>query len=144
NTTNESNNSKFQVVFMPTWRGGLSTVDEASQIQIRELQGLLDAIDSSLEKSNVFWVRLHQLVKWQVELSKYNHIRPFPANLEPYEHLVRCDALITDYSSVLFDFACTGKPIILYTADMKQYQEERNFCIDPTSLPFEQVTTVET
>jgi CDP-glycerol glycerophosphotransferase len=145
NTKNPENSdkSKLQVVFMPTWRGGLSTVDEASQVQIKELKDLLDIIDTSLDNTIVFWVRLHPLVKGQVELTKYAHIRPFPANLEPYKHLASCDALVTDYSSVLFDFACTGKPIILYTPDLNQYQEERDFCIDPETLPFDRVTTVE-
>ncbi len=31
------------------------------------------------------------------------------------------DILITDYSSVMFDFALTGKPMIFYTYDLKTY-----------------------
>ncbi|MBP7818467.1 MAG: CDP-glycerol glycerophosphotransferase family protein [Rhodoluna sp.] len=40
------------------------------------------------------------------------------------------DALITDYSSVMFDFTVTGKPIIFMTPDLERYRAERGFYFD--------------
>jgi CDP-glycerol glycerophosphotransferase len=41
------------------------------------------------------------------------------------------DALITDYSSVMFDFAPTGRPILFYTYDLEQYRDNlRGFYFD--------------
>jgi CDP-glycerol glycerophosphotransferase len=41
------------------------------------------------------------------------------------------DALITDYSSVMFDFAPTGRPMIFYTYDLAQYRDNlRGFYFD--------------
>jgi len=41
------------------------------------------------------------------------------------------DALITDYSSVMFDFSVTGKPIFFYAPDLTHYREQlRGFYLD--------------
>ena len=40
------------------------------------------------------------------------------------------DVLITDYSSVMFDFTVTGKPIIFMTPDLDRYRAERGFYFD--------------
>jgi CDP-glycerol glycerophosphotransferase len=40
------------------------------------------------------------------------------------------DALITDYSSVMFDYTVTGKPIIFLTPDLERYRAERGFYFD--------------
>lgn len=40
------------------------------------------------------------------------------------------DALITDYSSVMFDFTVTGKPLIFMTPDLERYRAERGFYFD--------------
>jgi CDP-glycerol glycerophosphotransferase len=40
------------------------------------------------------------------------------------------DVLITDYSSVMFDFTVTGKPIIFMTPDLERYRAERGFYFD--------------
>lgn len=44
---------------------------------------------------------------------------------------VIADALITDYSSVMFDFSVTGKPIYFFTPDLDRYQQVlRGFYFD--------------
>jgi len=41
------------------------------------------------------------------------------------------DALITDYSSVMFDFSVTGKPIYFFTPDLEHYRDQlRGFYFD--------------
>jgi CDP-glycerol glycerophosphotransferase len=40
------------------------------------------------------------------------------------------DVLITDYSSVMFDFTVTGKPIIFMAPDLERYRAERGFYFD--------------
>ena len=52
------------------------------------------------------------------------------------------DLLITDYSSVFFDFACLKRPVVLYMYDLKEYQTAiRDFYIDLKELPFPIVET---
>src|SRR5699024_7965974 len=40
------------------------------------------------------------------------------------------DILITDYSSVCFEFALLGKPMLFFAFDAEQYIEERGFYYD--------------
>ena len=41
------------------------------------------------------------------------------------------DALITDYSSAMFDFAATGRPMVFFTYDLEQYRDNlRGFYFD--------------
>ena len=43
------------------------------------------------------------------------------------ELLCVCDALITDYSSSMWDYSLTRKPCFLYVPDLKRYIEQRGF-----------------
>lgn len=61
-------------------------------------------------------------------LSHYPDIQPL---------YVACDLLITDYSSVMFDYMLTAKPILLFAADLEDYVKDRNFYMPITDLPFE-------
>jgi CDP-glycerol glycerophosphotransferase len=45
--------------------------------------------------------------------------------------LLITDILITDYSSVMFDFALTGRPMLFFTYDLERYRDAlRGFCLD--------------
>jgi CDP-glycerol glycerophosphotransferase len=46
------------------------------------------------------------------------------------ELYLAADVLITDYSSVMFDFAVTGKPMIFLTPDIEMYVSDRGFYFD--------------
>jgi len=47
------------------------------------------------------------------------------------ELFLAADALITDYSSVMFDFSVTGKPILFFTPDLRHYRDRlRGFYFD--------------
>ncbi|MFV0274637.1 MAG: CDP-glycerol glycerophosphotransferase family protein [Bacilli bacterium] len=53
-----------------------------------------------------------------------------------YNLMIISDCLITDYSSVMFDYLNLRKPIILFTYDLKYYQNsERGFYFDITTFP---------
>lgn len=137
----EKKGHDYNVAFMPTWRGELDTVRENSEAQVQELQELLDVMDRSLSGGVKLWVKLHGIALAKLDFSDWSVIEPFPSELETYEHLASCDMLITDYSSVMFDFSAMHKPILLYTPDEEQYKKTRGFSIDFDSLPFERAYT---
>ncbi|MFB6889949.1 CDP-glycerol glycerophosphotransferase family protein [Kitasatospora sp. NPDC056327] len=47
------------------------------------------------------------------------------------ELLLVADVLVTDYSSILFDFAITGRPVLFFTYDLAHYRDSlRGFAFD--------------
>ena len=50
------------------------------------------------------------------------------------ELLMISDALISDYSSVIYDFAILEKPIALYCYDYEKYNSQRGFYVDIKEL----------
>ncbi len=44
--------------------------------------------------------------------------------------LCAADLLITDYSSILWDYALTDRPVLLFTPDLEDYTEKRGFYYD--------------
>jgi len=37
--------------------------------------------------------------------------------------MLAADVLVTDYSSIVFDFRLTGKPIVVYAPDLEHYRD---------------------
>lgn len=48
--------------------------------------------------------------------------RAFPTDWDTYEGLNLCDVLITDYSSVFYDYANTGKKVVFFAYDRAEYE----------------------
>ena len=66
----------------------------------------------------------------------------YPDNRELF---LAADVLVTDYSSVMFDFAVTGKPMVFFTYDLEHYRDRaRGFYFDfEAEAPGPLVTTAE-
>lgn len=121
--------------YMPTWRGAMSSGANANSYE-EEVLSILDAIDQTLSDKQVFYVNLHPLVKDKVTIDGYKHIQIFPDDVNSYDFLNAVDVLVTDYSSVFFDFSITKKPIVLFMYDYDMYMNERGMYLDVKELPF--------
>lgn len=128
-------------VYMPTFKGVIYNRED--QKQIDELQDILSNIDKELKDNQVFLVKLHPFNQEEIKFDEFKHIEPFPEGYETYDILNMADCLITDYSSVFFDFANTGRKIILYNYDETAYQDYRGTYFSLSDLPFPKVQTVE-
>lgn len=133
--------------YMPTWRGG-ATAEECKgaklEREIELVRANLAEMDRSLKNGEVLFLRLHPIMGQKISCSGYRHIRPFPEGYDPYAVLNLADCLITDYSSVFYDYANKkdGK-IVLFLYDRKEYQGERDFYGMPEDLPFPVTETVQ-
>ncbi|MCH5321381.1 MAG: CDP-glycerol glycerophosphotransferase family protein [Eubacterium sp.] len=122
------------VVYMPTWRGNLN--NRKSDKQYVYMMHTLYEISNKLPKNMILYVKTHSLASSRINYSEFKNIKPFPNNYETYEFLNIADCLITDYSSVFFDFANTGKKIILYGYDKNEYVKDKGMYLNFEELPF--------
>ncbi|MGL5933453.1 MAG: CDP-glycerol glycerophosphotransferase family protein [Cetobacterium sp.] len=90
--------------------------------------------------------------KWKILLRLHPHLINLSSNIKDeniidvtkyddiQELLGVSDFLISDYSSLMFDFSITKKPCILYTPDLYEYtSSDRGLYFDIHKLPFESV-----
>lgn len=132
----------FQLsIYMPTFRGTSDSVEETAYVQL--VRDYLSRMDAGLGDRQILLVKLHPFVQSLLTLDSYRHIRPFPEDYDTYEILNACDVLITDYSSVMYDFASTGRRILLFAYDLEDYQSHRGMYEDVSSYPFPLVRTPE-
>ena len=122
------------IAYMPTWRG--TNRDANVAMQKETLYKIFDKLDRALRDDQILFVNLHFLLGNEMDYSKYKHIRVFPQEYETYDFLAICDLLITDYSSVFFDYASTGRKTILFTYDLEEYMRDRGTYFPVTDLPF--------
>ena len=119
------------ILYAPTFRsnGSFEYYDLDSD-------GLISAWKEKTGKKCVFMVRLHpNLMHRSKEMSK---LFPNAINVSSYpdmqELLYAADLLVTDYSSSMFDFMYTYKPVLLYMPDYESY--DRGYYFKLEELPF--------
>lgn len=115
----EIDDTKKIVLYAPTWRG---TLKSPSMPDIKEL-------------INIFKDSNYQL------LIKAHHVNydknqiHIPASIDTNSLMEICDILITDYSSIYFDWMLSDKPVIFYTPDYDDYVEKQGLYFDFPCLP---------
>ena len=133
---------KRVILYAPTWRDNqhISGVGYSYKTEID-----FDRLRSSLPDNYVLLFRAHYFVANSFDFERY---KGFVYNVSDYDDIARLyvisDMLITDYSSVFFDYANLSRPIIFYMYDLEQYRGQiRDFYFPPEELPGEIVTTQE-
>lgn len=118
------------VLYAPTWRedrgigGGRYGLD---------LRLDLDAMRAALGRDDVLLIRTHQYVSGRIAGDGEGYVLDVSAYPDIAELYLVADVLITDYSSAMFDFAGTGKPMLFFTYDLEEYRDRlRGFYFDLT------------
>lgn len=115
------------VLFAPTWRG---LTDDRS-VDVDAIRRDLLAL-TGLEHHLVF--RAHRLTEKLLEGIDLPTI-VVPAQIDTSDLLAAIDILVTDYSSISFDFLPLNRPIIYFTPDIEEYSTERGLYLDTTEMP---------
>ena len=128
-------------IYMPTFRGVLGDMDNVKQKS--EVEQYFSSLDTKLNDNQILFAKLHVYNESKIDFSKFSHIKPFPKDYEIYEVVNMGDVLITDYSSVFFDFANTARKIIIFNYDEEDYMSYRGFYFPLEELPFPKVQNVD-
>ncbi len=143
-------NCKRMIGWMPTFRRAEVSDIRDSNLTERSSTGLpLLHNETDLEKCNalfkeadaLLWIKLHPSESSALCTKRCSNIliqsdREFQSTgADLYWLLGSCEALITDYSSVYFDFLLLDRPIGFAVEDIASYSENRGFTVaDPLSV----------
>ena len=111
---------KRVILWAPTFRGSAGNPKLAGAETIEKLR-------RELPEEDYLIVKLHPHAQKAVTVPD--------SGMLTEELLVVADVLISDYSSVIYDYAYFGRPLILFTPDYGQYQKECGFYEDYDSIP---------
>ncbi|WP_413286617.1 CDP-glycerol glycerophosphotransferase family protein [Bacillus mojavensis] len=121
---------KKVILYAPTWRD--DDFHNKKQNEPYEFKFSLDHFVEQFSDEYVLLVRLHYRDAIRAQVSNYKGIIYNVSNYDDIKYLyIISDILITDYSSVMFDFANSRKPMIFFAYDINKYSSAlRGFYFD--------------
>ena len=110
------------ILYAPTWRESLRPSTGAAGCAAAHGPGPVGALDGPRLAElldAVVLMRSHHMnragcVPGMIDVSGYPSVE---------ELMLAADILVSDYSSIFFDFALTGKPAVVYTPDLASYRD---------------------
>jgi CDP-glycerol glycerophosphotransferase (TagB/SpsB family) len=102
------------VLYAPTFRD-TNTENRELLLDCKRLNDLL------IKNKTIFLVKLHRHDKSIVMKDEFSNINLLDNDIDVYPMFKNIDLLITDYSSIFFDFLLTEKPILFYPYDKDSY-----------------------
>ena len=110
------------ILYAPTWRESLRPSTGAAGCAAAHRPGPVGALDGPRLAElldAVVLMRSHHMnragcVPGMIDVSGYPSVE---------ELMLAADILVSDYSSIFFDFALTGKPAVVYTPDLASYRD---------------------
>jgi CDP-glycerol glycerophosphotransferase len=107
------------VLYAPTFRERTGGGREKFTLQID-----VDRFAAELGSTHVLLVRPHYLDRYVVAPRHADVVRNASGVHDVSDLLAVADVLVTDYSSVMFDFAVTRRPMVFFTYDYDEYVNE--------------------
>lgn len=118
---------KKVILFAPTFRGNgaRSAYYPIEQIDFK-------TIYSELKNNYVFLIKMHPFVYFDNSLTKgmEDFYIDISSEREVNDILFSTDILVTDYSSIIFEYSLLNKPVVFHCFDLEQYIEKRGFYYD--------------
>lgn len=117
------------ILYAPTWRD--DEFNGEGKYQFRPKLDF-DMLKDALGNDFVMIVKYHYLISDAVDWSPYKgFVYQFDASCDISGMYLVSDMLITDYSSVMFDYSVLKRPMLFYCYDLEKYKNElRGFYFD--------------
>lgn len=118
------------ILYSPTFRG--ASKGKANYTQMIDFLYL----KKHLSKEYVIFVKLHPFIRKGMNLSKAlselysGFVYDVSKTVAIDDAMCAADMVITDYSSLIFEYALLKKPMIFFAYDLEQYDKERSFYFD--------------
>ncbi|WP_156322610.1 glycosyltransferase [Leucobacter musarum] len=117
------------VLYMPTWKGTFSERNA-------EVQEVIDTARGLGAAGLTVAVRAHHYVSKSFRGAAAPEGFVFvPPEFDTNELIGAADAVVTDFSSVLFDAAAVGVPVVKLTADLDAYRADRGLYFSADEIP---------
>ena len=125
---------KRVILYAPTWRDNQHT---SGQGYTYKTEVDFDRLQRELGDEYIILFRAHYLVANSFDFARYDgFVRDVSSYGDINDLYIASDILVTDYSSVFFDYANLERPIIFYMYDLEHYANEmRGFYLSLDELP---------
>jgi len=123
--------NKKIILYAPTWRGEVGKVNNISD----NIEEILATLSSNIPEGYTLLLKVHTLVFKHIQQNNKLAASCVPDWVDTNELLSVVDVLITDYSSIFFDYMKRLKPILFFVYDRKQYEEERGLYLNLEDMP---------
>lgn len=101
----------IRIAYMPSVREFPGLKDVKSHLFLSELKKKLNELDERIEEGRKVYVCYPRIVRRRFKENNWKNIEFFPEEMEPYEFLAGCHALIGEYGEEMFVMQALGKPV---------------------------------
>lgn len=131
NKFGESLQNRKIVLYAPTFRSQNGISLDTSELLIQYIEEML----AQMPDEYVLFFKIHNTLGKYFRNNKSVSKRLIFDEIETNELLCATDVLITDYSSIFFDFLATKKPCLFFVYDREEYENTRGLYLKVDSLP---------
>jgi len=111
--------TKKVILYAPTYRD--------NELNVSDLKLDIDNMYRELHEDYVLFLRLHPAVSGTLKNEYPDFVFNVSVDYNINHLLVITDILISDYSSIPFEFSLLHKPMVFFAYDIDQYAQERGF-----------------
>jgi len=119
------------ILYAPTWRGEVGKVVNPKE----EIVSIIEKLHERIPEDAELLLKVHTLVYQYIKDDDRLKRICVPDWYDTNELLAAVDVLITDYSSIFFDFLVTKRPIIYFVYDRDTYETKRGLYLNIDDLP---------
>lgn len=120
------------VLFAPTWRGSTFAAPDRD---LDHLAAQVAAMQDAVGPDAVVLLKTHQVVHAAASARPALRRVLVPNTIPTNTLLGAAAALVTDYSSIFFDYLAARRPIVFFTPDADEYARDRGTYFAPDELP---------
>lgn len=124
---------KQVILYAPTWKG--TSFDRADK-DIARYDEFCDYLSEHIDMSRYqILIKPHPMVYKLLSEEEKNSGKYISQSVDTDELMAVTDILVSDYSSIFFDFLLTGRPVFFYIPDVDSYREYRGVYFGLEELP---------